>query len=176
MTHKQECDSFVAWAARVGDDVATDWLERICDAFCQVCAKGHGEAHGVRIRDIHQHNACNHTISGSFVHEREELYFIIDNGDWGGTVVKQFGTIDEVGVYEPPKPTRRTFVPADPLLEVLRPELYRVYLAWKKQPWFVEQVGKMNYDFHFAPGEVTRKHYTEWAAKRGLAIGFEDDE
>lgn len=163
-TVDHHCQTFREFAERSGMAVAEGLLERICDAHWN-----HG-GDGVTFRDIHQHNACNHTLSGSIEHEGETLHFIIDDGDWGGTVVREFGTVDDVGVYEPPKPQRYMFVPADDNLATKRPEMWKMYLWWTKQPWFTEQLGKYHYDRHFQPGCAIEDHYRKWAAERGLKI------
>lgn len=107
--------------------------------------------------------------SGTIDVNGESFGFIIESGDQNGTVVREWGPADDVGTFEPPKPVWYTFVPRS----ILSEEMQKIYDDWIKQPWFVEKVGKLNYDLHFAPGAATNKHYGDWAAKRGLKIGVD---
>lgn len=154
-------------------DIPDAVLERIIDAFLNGGIHG-GTIDGVTFNDVHQHNACNHTFAGFLEVDGLPHAFCIDNGDWSGTVVREYGTIDEVsGCYDPgPPPEPMAFVPDDPFLEKNRPEIWKVYLYWRKQSWLTEMEGKYNYDRHFAPGGKTETHYREWAAKRGLRPGL----
>lgn len=147
-------------------------LERICDASWG-CPDLYKEINGVTFLAIHQHNACNHTLSGTIVHEGQTFGFIIDNGDWAGTEVRAWGDPEDVGVApEPEPPEPRTFIPRDRGLFLSRPELWSVYLAWRKEPWFRDLERSYNYDRHFQPGGKVEGYYAEKAAKRGLVVGY----
>lgn len=148
------------------DEVA----ERIVDAHCKSGNTTGKTIDGVKITDIHQHNACNHTLSGEVEIDGETLYFIVNSGDWNGFDVLQYGTVDEVGVYEPPKPSRFMFVPIDDNLKKNRSGMYRVYLKWTKEKWFIDKLNGYHYDRHFQPGCFIEKHYSDWAAQKGLKI------
>lgn len=141
-------------------------LERICDAHWN----SGGE--GVKFRDIHQHNACNHTLSGTIEIDGTEYGFIIQNGDWNGTVVDKWGLADDVGTYKPEPPTLFTFVPMDDTLRTSKPHMWQVYLAWRKEKWFQDKERAYNYDRHFQPGGAIENHYREWAAKKGMKPGI----
>lgn len=144
----------------------SDILERICDAHWN------GSGEGVKFLNIHTHNACNHTLTGTIEYEGEVYGFEIDNGDWGGTVVNQWGDPDDIASYKPPVVEPRTFVPINDNLRTEKPEMYKIYLLWRKEPWFKEVEGKYNYDRHFQPGGFIENHYREWAAKRGMKPGY----
>ena len=106
---RMNSNKFDEFCKRFGDDAGEEILTRICDAHC-------GSGNGVHITDVYRHNACNHTLTGHIEHAGETFHFVVHSGDWNGTDVEEFGTIDEVGAYDPPKPTLYTFVPSNPLL------------------------------------------------------------
>lgn len=170
-TDISDCPKFLEFCQTHGDAVVIELLERIADAQWNG-----GKGEGVHFSDIHQHNACNHTLSGSIEHAGETLHFIIESGDWNGTVVKQWGSIDDVGVFEPPEPTRFTMVPIDDDLREKNPFMWRAYLSWRKQPRFSELIGKYSYDRHFQPGCATENYWDKKAAERGLKFAFESPE
>lgn len=155
--------AFDAFCALVGDAVATDAMEQIAD--CLWNRKG---TEAVTIRDIHQHNACNHTISGTINVAGVEYGFVVESGDIHGTVVHEWGDAEDVGTFKPEPPVIWTFVPIDPFLKERRPAMWAVYLAWTKEAWFKEKAAGYNYDRHFAPGGKTENYYREWAAKKGM--------
>lgn len=162
------CQEFQAFESRFGAQVAEDVLERICDAHWS--SGKDKSASGVVLTGTHAHNACNHTLTGHFDHEGETFHFVVDNGDWAGTVVQEFGTSEEAGQYEPPAPAQYTFAPRDDALEHKRPAMYQVYLAWTQTSWFKEKLAAYHYDRHFQPGCVVEQQYSDWAASKGLKI------
>lgn len=124
----------------------------------------------VRIDVVHQHDAINYSFSGSIKLEDGDYGFIIQDGNFNGTVVEEWGKADDVGMYIPPEPSEpMSFVPIDPNLPK---GLQKVYLKWRKEPWFKEKEGGYNYDRHFAPGGKTEEYYKKWAATRGLKPGL----
>ncbi|WP_454813822.1 hypothetical protein [Labrys neptuniae] len=159
-------EDFSAFCERFGDDVGIDIMERMIDA---AHAKD-GRCGNIHVHDVHRHNACNHTYSGTVEHAGEIFGFIVHSGDWNGTDVEEWGPEDDVGTYDPPRPTTYTFVPANRTLKFDRPAMWQVYLQWRDQPWFKEKAHGYNYDRHFAPGGKTESHYRDWAASKGLRI------
>lgn len=150
-------------------------LERICDVSYNLHAQP-GTDGNIKITDVHQHNACNHTFSGTITIENIEYGFVIENGDWAGTVVKEWGLAEDIGTYTPPEPGEQlTFIPNNMHLKTENPALFKVYLNWRKQSWFKEMIGKYLYDRHFQPGSFIENHYKEWAAKKGMVIGLLSD-
>lgn len=150
-------------------------LERICDA--QWSNPGlYKTVDGVTFLDIQQHNACNHTLSGTIDIDGVEHGFIIDNGDWAGTVVRAWGDPEDVGTApEPEPPEPLTFLPNDRSMFWTRPNMWKVYVFWRKEPWFRDMERGYNYDHHFQPSRYIEGHYREKAAKRGLRIGYLSD-
>lgn len=160
-----ENSNFMAFCAKYGDDAGVDVMEKIADAMWERQPR-----HGVTFRDIHQHNACNHTASGDIEYQGETFGFVIESGDRSGTVILEWGPSEDVGTYQPEPPTIYTFVPQEDNLKETRPGLWAVYLAWTKQPWFQEKERGYNYDRHFAPGGKTESYYRDWAATKGMKI------
>lgn len=148
----------------------SDDLGRIADAHFN------GSAEGVKLLDVYQINACNHVLMGTIDISGIEHGFIIESGDRNGTVIKGWGDPEDVGYFkhpEPPEPL--TFVPRNPNLQIERPEMFRVYLAWREEPWFKEKEQSYNYDRHFQPGAVTENHYRSWAESKGMEVGLLSD-
>lgn len=143
-------------------------LTRICEAHWNGC-----KGEGIHFSDVYQHDAINHTLSGTIEADGVSYGFIIRNGNWNGTEVLEWGLEDDVGSYQHPEPPEPiTFVPNDPHLFARSPEMFKVYGMWRKEKWFTEKVGGYNYDRHFAPGGKTETYYREWAAKRGMKPGY----
>lgn len=145
-------------------DLATSICERIGDALWN---HQRGTRDGLTIRDVHQHDACNHTISGAieFDLDGELVYreFIFRSGNMGGDDMIEWG--EDVGMYEPPEPDPMVFGPgpgADYRL------IAQVYPLWRKEKWLQDLESGYNYDRHFAPGGKTESHYRQKAAQRGL--------
>ncbi len=159
--------AFDAFCARFGEAAGTEVMDRITDAECG------GSREGITM-DVHRHNACNSTLSGTITHAGEDFGFVIDSGDWNGTLIRQWGPAEDVEPYEPEPPILYTFVPADPSLRERSPGLFKVYLAWAKMDWFKDKVRGYNYDRHFAPGVKTERHYRDWAVSKGLKIAEQD--
>jgi hypothetical protein len=149
-----------------------DILELICDAHWN----NNGQHNGITFHDIYQHNACNHTLSGTIDINGTLYGFVIDNGDRDGTVVHKWGLADDVGIYKHPEPTEPlTFVPKNINLKTERPGMWKVYLSWIKQDWFIKKEQAYLYDRHFQPGAFVEKHYRDWADQKGLVVGFLSD-
>jgi len=163
-----DCPEFELFVESVGSDVAGDLLTQICEAYWN------DDNSDVTITDLHRHDAINVTVSGHLTHEGREWHFIIDDGNWAGTVVREWGTVDEVGCYEPPPPTIFRLVPLNDNLEAERPQMYKVYLAWKSIDWFKKLESDYNYDRHFAPGSKTESHYRAKASAKGLKFELQD--
>ena len=153
-------------------------LERIVEAFWQggsstLWNKG---SCGVKFDDIYKRDACNHVLSGTIEIDQEVYGFIIEDGNWNGTVVIEWGDAEDVRCYEPPEPGEQlTLIPKDPFLHMDRPEMFEVYLYWRKQPWFTNMVNKYAYDRHFQPGCKVREFWEKEADKKGLKWGFLSD-
>ncbi len=90
-------------------DMPDDVAQRITEAFCSSFNSKNKTDYGVRIIDIHQHNACNHTVTGVVVVDGADFGFVVQIGDWNGFDIREYGPADDctqVYSYEPPKETR----------------------------------------------------------------------
>ena len=157
-----------AWTAfeTAHPDLAEDICERIGEAII-----GHYqeyEVDGVRVSDVHQHDACNHTASGEIDVEIDgeirTFGFIARSGNWAGFEMQEWGDVDDVGTYEPPEP--------DPMVAVPQYGAHKgIWARWdhmRRQPWYQDMVRGYNYDRHVSPGGKTRQHYEAQARKHGL--------
>ncbi len=146
-----------------------DLLQRISDAQWNG-----GKGAGITFRDIHQLDVCNHVLSGTILAPDGLTYgFIIEMGNWVGCEVREWGLEEDVGTYTPPPPPEPfTFVPTNPMLWEDLPEMFKVYLWWRKQSWFKDKERAYAYDRHFQPGGYVENHYRDWAAKKGMVIGL----
>ena len=152
-------------------DAAVEFLEEFCDLAWSQTKKNDR----ITISNAHMHDAVNHTYSGTLLHDGIEYGFIIDNGNWNGTVVREWGPADDVGTYEPPKPTLYTFVPTHGTMKEDAPFMFAVYLSWRKTKWFQDKEHGYNYDKHFAPGGKTESYYRDWAANKGMKIVTQEE-
>jgi hypothetical protein len=162
-----DCKGFVDFETTHGTDAAVEVMERICDAHWQ--GKNSSDK-TVTFSNVHTHNAANHTLSGTIEFKGVLYGFIIDNGDWAGTVVQEWGLAEEVGEYQAPEPAQYMFVPVDDNLKTKSPAMWGVYLSWKSSNWFKEKLAAYHYDRHFQPGVKVEDHYGSWAAKQGMKI------
>lgn len=165
-----DCRSFDSFEAYYGQAVSRDVLERICEsAYRHPCPP----LEGVTLETLHRHDAVNMTFTGSVLHEGVAFHFEIDDGDWGGTVVRAFST-EPLSAYVPPEPVFFTLVPVDELLKTSRPAMYEVFLAWAKADWFLDLVRGYNYDRRVQPGCIVEAHYWDKASRRGLKFVTSD--
>jgi hypothetical protein len=166
------CEDFESFEATYGVDAARDILECICEAH----ACNAPDQYGVKFYEIHAHDRCNHTLTGEIAYQSRTYYFVVESGNWNGTVVCQFSSDDtRVLAYEPEAPLSFDFVPTDDNLETRNPAMYSAYLAWKRAPWFIEKLQAYHYDRHVQPGYVVETHYAQWAASKGLKIVVKAD-
>ena len=138
-----------------------DYGEEVAEQITEAAWRGERECGRVQIVDTTMLNAANHVVTACI---DDDEVVVVEMGDRNGFLVLAYGD-DAVG-FNHPRPYRFILVPA----KELPPELVQVYEAWKKQPWFAELQGKINYDFMFSPTEKIRKHYEALAAAKGLKI------
>ncbi len=161
----QDCQAFLEFCEE-NPGKWEDLLQRICEAHYANDKKAEGIHIGVR----HMHDAVNYTINGSVEFEGKTYRFTIDDGNWNGTVVREWGDEETVGIYQPPPPPRYDMVPIDTSLKTARPQMWKVYLLWREERWFQELIEKYSYDKHFAPGTKTETFWRRKAAEKDLQI------
>jgi hypothetical protein len=162
---RSDCKPFLAFC-EANPDKWEDLLQRVCEAHYANDENAEGISFDVR----HMHDAVNYTINGSVEFEGKQYRFTIDDGNWNGTVVREWGDEETVGLYEPPPPTQYDMIPLDPHLKVKRPHMWKVYLLWRKEEWFKELIRSYTYDSHFAPGGKTETYWRDRAKAKGLRI------
>lgn len=157
-------DKTEAFCREFGDEM----LEAICEAYYE------GKESGDRFSfEVVRHDAINVTLYG-FIDD--EIGFVIDDGNYAGTVVQSYGpdtsTIPPEGYYA------RLFDVGPGLRHnrslTQRTGLLTVYVAWVRGDG-VKDVEKAEHDYaydaHFAPGGKTTEHYAKIAQARGLVLG-----
>lgn len=171
IAQKVDAGTFAAWCETVGEDVATRTLERICEAHYS----GGESGGGIIFAGRHQHDACNYTLSGSVEVDGISYGFVIDDGNWAGTEVREWGLEEDVATYVPPEPDAPTFIPRAANLGVVGRELYK---AWLSADWFKAAVGKLHeaaYDRFVQPGCRRSKDMqaaVDMMSRRGLVEGY----
>lgn len=166
-------DNFQNFIDKYGNKDVDEILERVCNIIWDYSSKRTDGV--VTIEDKYKHDAINCTVTGYVDWKGEQFRFIIDNGDWNGTQVVEWGTEEDVGYYQPPKKIPFTFIPADDELKFKFPAMFNVYTLWRKENWFQEMERGYNYDRHFAPGSKTEKYYNDKAAQKGLRVACMDE-
>ncbi|WP_406586427.1 hypothetical protein [Asaia lannensis] len=162
--------AFEQFCAKYGDDAGTEVMERIGDAMFE---KDPGDR--IKILDVHALNACNHIVDGDIEHAGKWFSFSVESGDRRGTFVREWGAHGSVAGYEPEPPIVYDLMPANRALEIKRPGMFGVYLAWREMEWFRKLAQSYNYDRHFAPGGKTENHYRAKGAERGLVFAIDAD-
>ena len=155
-----DCKSFLDFYERYPKET-DELLDAITNASCN-----NKSDDIVTIFDRQTINAANHIFEGSVKFNDQEWFFVMDSGDYNGTVIRQW-SLDPVRM-EKHEPVFYTFVPMNQELKEERPAMWGVYLYWRKQAWFKDMERSYNYDRYFQPGTVTENHYREMAKKRGL--------
>jgi hypothetical protein len=180
----QHHHSFNAWIDEMalkfpGRNVEEEVLEAIVNSERHRTAKDPVTDHnGVHLSDAFAHDAINYTLSGTITFEGVDYGFIINDGNWNGTSVIEWGLDEDVGSYEPPPPTIYTMIPATNNIRMGYHgySMFKdVYLAWRKEAWFEKICRDYMYDKHFAPGSKISEHYRGLASKRGMKLATSDE-
>jgi hypothetical protein len=152
---------------------------RITEAFC-ARHDGGEKRYDVRFIDIHEHNACNHTMTGIVVVDGVDYGFVMESGDWNGTVVKEYAPAEEcsqVYTYEPPQPTRFKLVPKNyDELKAFHPKKLAIAMKWIQQPHIQQKLKDYHYDRHFQPGLQIENHYKDWAKSLKMEFVVDNDD
>jgi hypothetical protein len=148
------------------------------DRLQQIVEESFGDkpSPGLTFSHIEHHDAINRTIKGYFDHEGEEVCFDVDDGNWNGTVVREFG--EDTNLDPPTGHYARLFDmrPQDQWAALpLRTALIDLYRSWCKGEVgdFKKTEEAYAYDAHFAPGIKTTNHYSAYASKVGVVIAGE---
>lgn len=139
-------------------------LERIC------CAGAGDKVAGVFLSDIYSMDALNQVLSGVIDVDGEEYGFIVESGNWNGTVVKAWGDPDDVGTYRPPERESPRFIPDDENRTVQ--EDFFFLQKTRKSEWFKGQEESYHYDRHVQPGAEIENYYRAWARNMHFRVGL----
>jgi hypothetical protein len=143
-------------------------LETIGDMAWNQIKTSHDKS--ITITDTHQHNACNHTYSGTVLHDGVTYGFIIESGNNAGTRVIEWGLEDDISPFIPPEPTNFTMIPDNNAISI-KPDatadeyegavkrMMHIYNSMRKLDWFKKWEQSYNYDRHFQPGYFIENHY-----------------
>ena len=171
-----DCPEFIKFCNEVGDDFTTRLLEEFCDCLWDYntdsllkMSEYRGKDFTITIASVHRFDNINCEVHGFVEIEDKEYEFVIEDGNWNGTVVKEW-SLDKKIQYTPPVSERPVFVPKDPRLKENSPALYNVYLKWKKEEWFKEKERQYAYDMYFSPCAKTHMWWREWLDKKGLTV------
>jgi len=161
------CKNFEDFEAQFGSDVAEDVLTRIVEkAYYE---NDRARDTDVKINDIYKHNIMNWTISGTILYETIEYGFIIANGDWNGTEIIEWGLADDVGYYEPDRPTEIIIAPLDyPNTVVNDPKRFARYIASRNDPDVKDLLFSYQHDKFFDPKPSTVNYWHNKAKAKGL--------
>jgi hypothetical protein len=166
-------------ATKLEYDMPEEVAERITEAFC-ARHDGGEKRYNVRLIDIHEHNACNHTMTGIVVVDGVDYGFVMESGDWAGTVVKEYAPAEEctkVYSYEPPPETRFKLVPKNyDELKAFNPQKLALAMKWIQQTHIQEKLSNYHYDRHFQPGFAIENYYKTWADGLGLKLVVDSPE
>lgn len=151
---------------------ADEISERISDAFCTIRAQC-GTNDNVVLLDVHQHDACNHTLTGTIGVDTHVYGFICDIGNWDGFRMREWGDHEDIGYYKPPIVEPFTLIP-DWMQWTEESYAFRVqvYARFLRRADVIEKLGAYAYDRHFQPGGKVEGYYREWAAKLGATLGL----
>lgn len=117
-------------------------------------------------------------MSRIFTLADQEFWFLLDNGNWTGTVLRGW---EEAGQQKMPtdEPTQWTLVPRpDVVSDALATErghiLFQVWEAFLTRKEVAEIPGKYAYDKFFAPGGKTEAYWRDRAAKYKLVLSTQE--
>lgn len=143
------------------DQPPDDILDLICEAMYK-CDSGHYSSDPVvYIYTLEKHDVLNRTCHGMVALDDGEYEFLIEDGNWNGTVVRKWGQTPIQ--YEPQPPVRYTFAPK----MALSLEILAAYVAIRKTEEFQQMESGYNYDRYFN-GKL--KRYWDWAKLHRLEI------
>lgn len=149
------------------------------DVLTMICESAHGQKHdAVTILDIDRLDAINVRVEGILQWNDEEYSFHVEDGNWNGTVIREWEGVGEA--FERHKPTVYALQPNLGLVSKAVESNRGAFLIAKWDAFLTradvkEIPNKYMYDKHFAPGGKTETYWKEAAAKHGFVIVTEDE-
>lgn len=156
-----------AFEASVPAHLQEDVMQMIAEA-----ASGWGEHASVTLLDRDRHDAINVTAHGIITVEGVEHRFIVDDGNWDGTVLRSW---DDDKVFEIAERTVYALQPARHLIDSAvmagrGPFLLMKWDAMLQHADIARIPGNYAYDRMVQPGSKIEGHYREAAAKHHFVI------
>lgn len=138
-------------------------------------ASGHIKHDCITMLEIDRLDACNYRSSGILDWKGREYSFIVQDGNWNGTVLEGW---EEAGVqeFEYHQPTVWALQPRRDLISdaIVHGKGPFLLMKWdailKNRPEVAAIPGKYAYDRHFQPGGFVERHWTDAAAKHQFEI------
>lgn len=176
-----DCQEFLDFYAdlesRKGEEYAIHMMEEICEA---ICAEKRGERRksdfDICILDVHKHDVINCTANGSITIDDIEYPFVIEDGNWAGTVVREWG--EETCCFYKPTIYKTVLLPKYKNYDLKKGTIgdrpmtaleFKAYIAYeRKDPWLDEMAGKIAYDSFFSPCSKTNKYWRDWKDSHSL--------
>lgn len=161
-----------AFEATVPAHLQEDVMQMIAEA-----AGGWCDHQSVTILDRDRHDAINVTAHGIVVVEGVEHRFIVDDGNWDGTVLRDW---DGDAVFEYHKPTVYALQPEARLIDqaIMSGKGPFLLMKWDAMLSNHRDIAdiprKYAYDRYVQPGIVSERHYREAAAKHHFVIVDEE--
>ncbi|CAM5769715.1 hypothetical protein [Bosea minatitlanensis] len=161
-----------AFEATVPAHLQEDVMQMIAEA-----AGGWCDHPSVTILDRDRHDAINVTAHGIVMVEGVEHRFIVDDGNWNGTVLRDW---DGDAVFEYRKPTTYALQPEARLIDeaIMAGKGPLLLMKWdailSNHQDIAAIPGKYAYDRYFQPGIKVESHWREAAAKHHFVIVDEE--
>ena len=168
------CDEFLEWCETVGDDKAMEILQEICEAFYSTGYEG-GSVGRVYVGDYTPLNAINKVVRGSIDIDGVVWEWLIQDGDWNGTEVREWGLEEEgnVGYYEPPPKPKMILV--NTVDKFSEPRRWDEAEKFSKSSEGDELMRKYAYDKFVQPGGYIEGYWRKQAENHGVRISYEDN-
>jgi hypothetical protein len=129
---------------------------------------------GIEMFNIFEHSSFSKTYHGIIDIDGIQHGFVLHSSEATGDILYKWGTPLYVHNFKLPRISRQereSFRPINDNLQEERPELFKVYLMWRKQRWFKEMEKAYNIDRKFGSRIKVESYYAELGHKKGLKVG-----
>ncbi|MDQ2150091.1 hypothetical protein RBI22_15335 [Alcaligenaceae bacterium C4P045] len=155
-------------------DVPKEMHDDVLTAITEAAQEGKGTYGWVSIIDQDRMDAINVRAEGSITIDGREYAFIVESGNWNGTVLESW---EEAGTqtFEHRQPTQWTLAPrsdlvSDAICSGRGPFLILKWDAMLARPEIARIPGNYAYDRMMQPGGKIEGHYKDAAAKHGFIL------
>lgn len=155
-------------------DIPAALRDDLMTAICEAAHMGEGQHGCVHILEQDRLDAINARAEGIVTVDGREFWFIVESGNWNGTVLEGWehaGTQD----FKPSPRTQWALAPradlvSDAIVAGRGPFLVAKWDAFLARPDVAGIPGKYTYDRMMQPGLKIEQHYREVAAKHGFVL------